>query len=60
MVIELDGGIHDIKTNKEYDEARTIMLAGLGIYVLRFNNDEVINDIEKVLKKIKESTNILE
>lgn len=55
LVVELDGGIHDIKVNKEYDEARTAMLAGLGIYVLRFNNDEVTNNIEMVLRKIKET-----
>jgi very-short-patch-repair endonuclease len=35
LAIELDGGVHDKKVNKEYDEARTAMLAGLNFIVLR-------------------------
>jgi len=54
LVIELDGGIHDEKINKEYDEARTAMLAGLDIKGLRFKNEEVINGVKDVLKKISE------
>ena len=60
LAIELDGSIHDVKLNKEYDEARTAMLGGLGIYTLRFRNDEVINNIESVLRKINEVTNMLQ
>jgi very-short-patch-repair endonuclease len=59
LVIELDGGVHDVKRNKEYDEARTAMLSGLNIYVLRFKNEEVINNIEEVLKKINEVVEML-
>ena len=59
LVVELDGGVHDEKINKEYDEARTAMLGGLGIYTLRFRNDEVINNIESVLQKIIEVANML-
>jgi len=32
----------------------------LGIYTLRFRNDEVINNIESVLRKINEVTNMLQ
>ena len=60
LAIELDGSIHDVKLNKEYDEARTAMLGGLGIYTLRFRNNEVINNIESVLRKIDEVTNMLQ
>ena len=59
LAIELDGSIHDVKINQEYDEARTAMLGGLGIYTLRFRNDEVINSIESVLQKISEVANML-
>ena len=52
LVVELDGSVHDEKINKEYDEARTAMLAGLNIMVLRFTNDEVINNVKDVLDKI--------
>ena len=59
LVIELDGDVHDKKINKEYDEARTIMFSELGVTVLRFRNEEVINDIESVLKQISEATGVL-
>jgi very-short-patch-repair endonuclease len=52
LVIELDGSVHDRKENKEYDQARTIELRGLKINVIRFRNDEVENNIDKVLEKI--------
>lgn len=59
LVIELDGEVHDIKINKQYDEARTCMLAGLNIYVLRFKNEQVIESIEIVLEKICETLDML-
>ena len=60
IVLELDGGVHNEKINKEYDEARTAMLAGLNIIVLRFKNEEVINDMQGVLKKIRDVANMLQ
>jgi very-short-patch-repair endonuclease len=59
LVIELDGSVHDTNRNKEYDDARTAMLAGLNICVLRFRNEEIINDIQNVLKKIIETADML-
>ena len=59
LVVELDGNVHDEKNNKEYDEARTSMLAGLNIIVLRFKNEEVINNMKDVLNKISEVANTL-
>ena len=59
LVVEVDGGVHDVKTNKEYDDARTAMLAGLNICVLRFRNEEIVNDIDVVLEKIVETANML-
>ena len=59
LVVELDGNIHDEKVNKEYDEARTAMLAGLNIIVLRFRNEDVINNMKEVLKKISDAADML-
>jgi very-short-patch-repair endonuclease len=59
LAIELDGGIHDVKRNKEYDDVRTAMLAGLNITVLRFKNEEVRDNIKDVLKRIVEIANRL-
>ncbi len=51
LIIEVDGKIHD--SQKEQDEARTAVLENLDYKVIRFTNEEVIMDIENVLKKIK-------
>jgi len=59
LVTELDGNIHDEKVNKEYDEARSAMLAGLNVIVLRFRNEEVINNMKNVLEKISDVANVL-
>ncbi len=52
LIIEIDGLIHQVPENKISDEARTMELNIVGFQVLRFSNDEVINDTENVLKKI--------
>lgn len=53
LVIEIDGGIHLKKENKEYDIRREITLSEFGIEIIRFTNDEVLNKIEFVTEKIK-------
>ena len=60
LAVELDGSVHDVKINKDYDEARTAMLRGLGIYTLRFRNDEIVNNMGSVLQKINEVANMLQ
>lgn len=55
LVIELDGSIHDLSEQKEYDSGRQYELQELGLKVLRFKNEEVIKSLEKVLSKILES-----
>jgi very-short-patch-repair endonuclease len=52
LVIEADGPVHQYK--KQYDQNRDEVLAGLGLSILRFKNEEILNDIEDVLRKIKE------
>ncbi len=53
LAIELDGSVHNIKENKQYDEARTEYLKSKCITVLRFWNSEVEENLDKVLEKIK-------
>ncbi|OKS88254.1 methylmalonyl-CoA mutase family protein [Mucilaginibacter polytrichastri] len=50
LIIEVDGGYHDFTV--EQDEVRTAILKEEGFDVIRFTNDEVINDTENVIKKI--------
>ncbi len=53
VVIEIDGGIHLDAEQKEYDNNRTFELNQKGFEVIRFTNDEVIKNIDQVVKKIK-------
>jgi very-short-patch-repair endonuclease len=50
LVIEVDGDIHRLQ--REYDEDREIILKSEGIEVLRVANEEIENNIEKVLQDI--------
>ena len=52
LVIEIDGGIHDLPENKKYDIGRTHELEKFGIKVIRFKNEEILNNIQKVKEKI--------
>lgn len=52
LIIEVDGEIHNGQTVE--DGARTENLIERGFMIIRFTNDEVIHDTEKVLKKIKQ------
>ena len=52
LVIEVDGGYH--KLLKEEDEVRTSVLNNEGFDVIRFTNEEVINNANKVVQHIKE------
>ena len=54
IVIEVDGGYHDTKEQKEYDEQRTKVLESYGCVVIRFRNEAVIGNPDGVMEKIKE------
>ena len=59
LVIELDGGYHENREVKIYNAAREDKIKQFGITVLRFKNEEVINNIQTVLNKIGETINLL-
>lgn len=52
LAIEVDGEYHEDEKQKLYDYERTIELNALNITVLRFTNEEVINNTQEVLSKI--------
>ncbi len=52
LAIELDGDIHLEDEVKERDSNRTAELERLGIKVIRFTNDEVLNNLDEVKTKI--------
>ena len=54
LIIEVDGEVH---LNREDEDAiRENILKNLGYRVIRFNNKEVIDNVERVIKKINELT----
>ena len=55
LIIELDGSQH--LDQKEYDDQRTKYLESLGYHVLRFWNNDVLKDMESVLKVIWNNLN---
>lgn len=53
LIIELDGEIHDKPIVDERDKGREHELKQMGLKVLRFKNEEVLNSIDDVLQKIE-------
>ena len=53
LIIEVDGAYHFTNSQMESDAYRTEELKQFGFRVLRFTNEEVIFDTEKVINKIK-------
>jgi len=53
LIIEVDGGYHDESKQKELDDLREQILKDLGYTVLRFSNEEVINNTDAVLNRIQ-------
>ena len=52
LAIELDGIYHEEELQKQLDEERTHVLRLLGIKVIRFTNEQVLQRTDDVLKKI--------
>ena len=55
LVIEIDGEQHYTESGMAYDTERSAILVGYGIEVIRFTNQEVINDFEGVCEQIARS-----
>ena len=54
LIVEVDGKIHDKEEVRVSDEQRENDLRNWGNNILRFKNEEVYNDVQKVLLTIKE------
>jgi very-short-patch-repair endonuclease len=46
LVIEVDGEIHQKPAQKEYDRERDLFLNSRGLCVIRFSNQQILNDID--------------
>lgn len=57
LIIEIDGGYHNGQQQIIDDQIRSDRLYRLSYYVLRFTNEEVLNQTDYVINKIKELIN---
>jgi len=60
LAIEIDGEIHLKKEVNEYDDGRSYDIEKLGIKILRFTNNEVFTDLEKIIEEILKTIAVLE
>ena len=54
LIVEVDGLYHNDPEQVQYDRERTHLLNELHIKVIRFTNEDVITNLDEVLKKIEE------
>jgi len=52
LVVEVDGDIHDLQQDE--DERREKVLSELGLRIVRFQNNEVMKELSRVMGKIRE------
>ncbi len=57
LAVELDGGQHNTIEGRTYDEERTHFLEAQNIIVVRFWNNEVLENPEGVWEKLQETIN---
>lgn len=49
LVVEIEGGVHQLPAQIEYDRIRLEELELRGLRILRFSNDEVVHQTNEVL-----------
>ena len=54
LIVEVDGKYQNTPEQQEAEDLRTIILQELGFKVLRFTNEELIENIDKVLSQISQ------
>lgn len=52
LVVEVDGDIHNVPDQMEYDRIRESELKALDLSIIRFRNERVMNETENVLEEI--------
>ena len=59
LIVEIDGDSHFTDDGKVYDEERTKILEQYGLRVLRFTNEDVLQNLEGVIGGIEEAIEYL-
>jgi cyclase len=57
LSIEIDGIDHEIPDQRAYDLNRKMILMNYGISEIRFKNEEILNDLNKVIEEIIKAVN---
>lgn len=60
LVLEIDGNIHELEDVKRNDIIRQNNLKELGLHVIRFKNEQIINKLENVIGEINNKIMILQ
>ena len=60
IIIEIDGGQHNIPQNIIADDIRTEYLVSKGYRIIRFWNNEINENLEGVYKKLKDEFGIID
>ncbi|MBN2039235.1 MAG: endonuclease domain-containing protein [Spirochaetes bacterium] len=53
LAIEIDGGVHDCGSAKEYDKNRDEFIRSLGINLIRFSNEDIRRNLDVVIKMLQ-------
>ena len=59
LAVELDGNVHEIPDQKEYDEARQKYLEKFGIQFIRITNEEFLGNPNKAFTRIEKKINTI-
>jgi len=59
LIIEVDGEIHNLHSQRNADIKRDKMLKNNGYYVLHFNNHEIETDLQRSVSIIKQFTALI-
>jgi len=54
IVLELDGDSHFTKEAVVYDNERNAYMESLGLHVIRYTNDRIKYDLERVIEELKQ------
>ena len=52
LVIECDGRVHESNERWNHDRIRDVYMVGQGLRVLRFTNEQVVNELDTVMEHI--------
>ena len=59
LAIEIDGGVHDLPDQTDYDRFRETYISNYDVTFLRFTNEEIKHNLSECLKKINCTINSL-